>query len=369
MSRIIDTTRIAVLAALALTMGCQESPVTAVDEPLNVLPTSYAIRELGLLTGGLQSQAIGGNASYIVGWGTDAGGVRRAVVFVGGAAVRLQEPAGATVSEARDVNAAGRIVGFADIAGQRQALLWASPTAVPQQLPTLGGPAGFARSINTTGTILGYATTSANDTILVTWTAAGVVQRVDPVIGSGYSPTEINDEGAIAGNAGDDDAGEEEEGFYFEPGEGFSEVETIGDAGGNDANAINGEGVIAGSFTTAGGLDRAYRWTESRGMVLMGNPPNGFTGIGGNAVNDEGIFAATATTVSSTGTVLTSVAAVSSIFTQSRLFTPLPTLGGTRSGVPDGGITPCGVILGWSFPTGSTNRRAVAWVPPSCTTP
>src|SRR5947209_2211412 len=88
---------VALVAGLA---GCRQ------DEPLGGSPPApatlpgFSLTELGVLAGGTQSQANSGTATQIVGWATDAAGRRHAVRFVGGSAIRLAEPPGATSSEA-----------------------------------------------------------------------------------------------------------------------------------------------------------------------------------------------------------------------------------------------------------------------------
>lgn len=360
--------RAAAALGLALLAGCQNDPVAGKPPAPLTLP-SFTLQQLGVLPGGTQSQANFGNASIIVGWATDGANRRHAVRFAGGTAIRLAEPAGATTSEARGVNAGGVIVGIANIGGVQKPVYWASPTATGQVLQTLGGPAGFARAVNDSGVVLGWAETAARDTIIVLWDEPDdAPTRLDPVLGKDYSPAGINNAGQVVGNAGDDDAGGEAAGFLWESDDGFTSVESIGTPG-NDGNGINGHGVIVGGFTTNDGKDRAYRWTEARGMVLLGEPPAGQVRLNGNAVNDSGLVAATASTTDSSGTVTSSVVAISSIFEPERQFTALPTLGGTRASGVDGAITPCGVVLGWAFPAGATTRRAVAWVPTGCSVP
>jgi probable HAF family extracellular repeat protein len=215
---------------------------------------------------------------------------------------------------------------------------------------------------------LGWAETPESDTVIVTWGRDGTVMRLDSAAGKNFSPAALNDSGVATGNAGADAADTGEGGgFFWSLSEGFTMIESIG--GDMDANGLNNPGVVIGGFTTSDGAARAFRWTKVRGMVQLGDPPAGYASIIANAVNDNQMVAATATDTSALGTITQSVAAASTVLEPERDFVSLPTLGGTQAAVVDGGITSCGVILGWAYAAGSTSRRAVAWVPSGCSVP
>src|SRR5579862_7114097 len=121
------------IAGIAI-VGCHYGAYLPTDPALPV----YSIQQLGLLSGGSQSQASAGATSGIVGWATDAGGNRRAASFSGGSANRLAEPAGALASEAHGINASGVIVGSATMSGgAQQAILWPAASAGVVTLPGL----------------------------------------------------------------------------------------------------------------------------------------------------------------------------------------------------------------------------------------
>ena len=332
----------------------------------NLLPTAYTIHELGLLPGGTQSQANAGTRSTIVGWGIVAGAAHHAVTFSGGAAHALIEPVGAANSEARGVNDAGTIVGFVTLGGAQQGVVWPSATAAPVLLESLGGAYSFARAINDAGVVLGSAQTAAGDTVIVTWTPEDDgdyddPERLDPTGGQDYEATAINNRGLVAGNA--------DEAFLWSEDDGFDDVDAPEGGDDVDVNGMNNYGVVVGGYENAGGDDRALLFTGASGSLELGEPPTGFSGVGGNAVSDSGIVSATATGVDAGGNAI-SVGVVGTIIDTASTWTVLPTLGGTRGAPQDHAITLCGVVLGWANkPASAAERYAVAWVPQGCAIP
>lgn len=341
------------------------------------LPKDYVIHELGLLPGGTQSQARAGSMTTVVGWGIVSGTAHHAVTFSGGQAHALTEPAGAANSEARGVNDAGIIVGFATVSGVREGVVWASPTAPPLVLPTLGGVYGFARNVNADGVIFGAAQTDTGDTVLVLWTPNGSGYDVAPAdttgTAVGYEPTSINDRGQLAGNTDDD-------GFIFTPGggggddeddsgNGFDEVEPPEGGDDPDVNGFNNFGVIVGGYDAPGGVSRAFVFTTPAGSLELGAPPAGFTSVEGNAVSDSGVITANITGTDSASNTITR-AVVGAIVDTASTWTVLPTLGGLRASPQDNAVNTCGVVFGSASKAPSaTVLYAVAWVPTGCTIP
>jgi hypothetical protein len=349
------------LVLVAVVAGCHYGGYFPTEPALPV----YAIQQLGLLSGGAQSQAMGGSAVAIVGWATDVGGVSHAVAFAGGTATRLGEPSGALSSQAEAVNATGVIVGFATIAGgNREALLWPSPSAAPVVLPSLGGLYSFAASINDQNTVLGSAQTDTGDTVLVMWQqngAAYAVARVDTTGGVDDQPAAINNNGQFAGTFGGDNGA-----FFWDPG---NEIDTITASSGTTvALGLSNLGIEVGAIETGSSPSQAFVFTDQIGLIVMGSPPSGYTNVVANSVGNQGIIAGTASTVSA-GTALTSEAVIGTVVNPTGAFTPLPSLGGAFAQASSNATTTCGVILGWATPSGSPAHRAVAWIPQGCTVP
>ncbi len=375
----------------AVLVGCHYD-----EFKVDTSPPVLTIRELGLLPGGTESQANAGSATTIVGWATASGTGHHAVTFSGGQAHALQEPAGATSSEALGVNANGVIVGIATIGGDTNAVVWPTPSAAPILLPGLGGPYSFAAAINKNGEVVGQAQTgdAAHAVVLVTWEPTGsgysvariiaVVADTDTVtkvvttdtfsVGQDYAPTALNDLGQIAGNLPESG---DTFGFYWSREkfdtltlETLDTIEAPGGAGSTDANGFNNYGVVVGAIQAAGNPSRGFLYTGALGAFQLGPPPGGYTDIEANAVNDSGRVAGNAFTADNLGNTLTSVAVIGTVLDSVHTFTTLPTLGGSRAQPTDNAITSCGVILGWATKSASpTIRYAVAWVPQGCSIP
>jgi probable HAF family extracellular repeat protein len=328
------------------------------------------------LPGGTQSQANAGSLVGIVGWATHSDTVHHAVAFSGGQAHALQEPPGATSSEASGLNAQGVIVGFATVGDTLRALLWPSATAAPVQLPGFGGAYSLAQSINDDNVVLGAAQDLAGDTVVVTWqpTAGSygvtrIVARPDSAspadtVGQDYAPTGINDHGQIAGNLPSDPG--ETSGFFWSK-EALDTIEAP-TGGTTDANGINNLGMVVGSFDTPAG-SRGFLYTNALGAFGVAPPPAGYSSLELNSVSDSGRVAGNAFTATN-DTVTKSIAVTGTALDSIHTFTTLPTLGGNFAQPVDNAITTCGVILGWaSRGTTNTPRYAVAWVPQGCTIP
>lgn len=340
------------------------------DEPTEI--PAYTIQELGLLPGGTTSQAYAINeAGMAVGYATDAGGAQRAVYFQGGAAIQLPEPDGTTRSNAYDINDSGVIVGSVRIAGIEKPCRWATPTSAPELLELLEGTdRGRARSINNEGTIAGFV--SADEWVVV-WLPDGTIEDLNPTVRESYEPTQINDDGAFVGNAEEIEAAyrwDDDDGFVFlgslAAAGGEDDDDDGGAAGESEGNGLNTSGVTVGASENGEGELRAFRYSSTRGMVALGEPVEGDNGVVGRAINDAGLVAASSQSADVEGTVTTSQPAVTYMLETDRQFTALPTLGGDRAEPTNAGMNQCGVIVGWAFPSGSTQRRAVAWVAPGC---
>lgn len=364
----IDSRRTALVVLLAAAAGCTSLPTRDNEGRLTELPT-FSIVELGLANG-TTSQAYGINAGgTAVGYATDAGGAQRAVVFQGGVAVRLPEPDSTTRSNAYGINDAGQIAGSVRINGVEKPVRWASATAQPTMLPLRAGTtSGRARAINNGGTIAGFVT---GDELPVLWDANDALVEVDATLTESYEPIVINDDGLFAGNREDAEMGyrwDEESGFVFVGGLAGGDDDDADAAGESDVTGMNNGGVVVGSSETGDELTRAFRYTEARGIVQLGEPVAGDTGVIANAINDAGLVAGNSFQVDGTGATVASQPAVTLATQPTLQFVALPTLGGARAEPTSGRtVNPCGVIVGWAFPNGSTSRHAVAWVPAGCT--
>ncbi|MDX2193790.1 MAG: hypothetical protein NW201_10585 [Gemmatimonadales bacterium] len=367
----------ATLVLAAAVAGCQEIPLAGTEPEAATLP-AYTVRQLGLLAGGASSEARAVNADgRVVGVATDAGGAVRAVYFDNGAAVRLAELAGATASEAWDINDAGVIVGVVVVGGDELPVRWASPTAQPVLLPLPAGvDEGVARSVNNAGVVVGNV---GDDEVFVLWSAGNQLIQADPASNEEYEVVALNGAGQVIGNAETDD--DEEAGFRWSATEGFAWLGSLegggddddddDDAGGpsgeSEARGLNPDGVVVGHSEIPSGRIRAFRWSEARRMVRLGEPPAPDTEVSAAAVNAAGLVAGHSFTVDAGGNTLTSRPVVTFMLEAERAWVALAGLGGARAEPADDGINACGVVVGWAQPPSATARRAVAWVPGSCT--
>ena len=359
-----------VAPAAALIVASCSLPAGHDDEPVEI--PAYTIQQLGLLAGGTASQAYAINESGLaVGYATDAGGAQRAVYFQGGAAIQLLEPEGTTRSNAYDINDNGVIVGSVRIEGVEKPCRWDTPTAEPVLLALLEDTdRGRARSINNEGTIAGFV---SEDEWVVLWLADGSIEDMNPTVRESYEPTQINDDGMFAGNAEELEAGyrwTDESGFVFlgslSGGGDDDDDDAAGGPGESEANGLNSNGVTVGGSEDEDGMLRAFRYSSTRGMVPLGEPAEGDNGVTARAINDAGLVAGSSQSSDVAGTVVTSQPVVTYMLETDRQFTALPTLGGSRAEPTNAGINQCGMIVGWAFASGSTDRRAVAWVSPGC---
>jgi uncharacterized membrane protein len=345
------------LAFVAAITACHYEAYIPTEPPLPV----YSIQSLGVLAGGTESQANAGTATTIVGWATDGGGTHHAVTFAGGQVTRLSEPAGAVASEARGVNTAGIIVGVATLTGGvREAMLWASATAAPIQLPGLGGAFSSASGINNGNTVVGVAQTDTGDTVLVLWQPSGATYAASPWDSAGNLsnlPVAINDNGDLAGNLAADSGA-----FFWDNQDSFNDATPP--AGVSVSNGLNAYGIEVGGITNGSSPSQAYVYTVTNSLVVMGGPPSGYTSVVANSISNQGFVAGTASTTGGA-----SVAVVGTIVNPTAPFATIPSLGGTVAAPANNGMTACGVILGSATSSGSTSPVAVAWVPKGCSIP
>lgn len=359
----------AIGAAVGATWLCVACHYEGYNPKIPTLPV-FTIHQLGVASGGTESEARGGSAVAIVGWSDIGDGKHHAVTFAGGTATQLTEPAGASSSDAFAVNVSGVIVGVAAIGGVTRPVVWSSATATPALLPTLGGTYGVARSINDQNIIAGVAQTDTGDTVIVVWQSGGTSYLVAPLDTGGgvdWTAVDVNNQLDIAGNLGP--AATSAGAFYLNSGAGVNDTITPPAAGVAVAHGMNNFGIVVGSIVLTPNPPQAFVFTDNAGTVALGAPPTGYTGIRGNAITDGGIIGGTGTVTDNSGNVESSTGAISSVTNPGGTFSPLPSLGGLLAEVADNGVTPCGALLGRATASGTTPGVAVAWVPTGCSIP
>ncbi len=234
------------------------------------LAPGYMVTGLGFLPSDISSIGYGINdAGVVVGSSSDAGGASTLAGFKwqSGVMTDLGLYAGHTAIRPWDVNAAGKVTGRAT-----------------------GGPGGSNYGVYHDG---------------VGWQLAG---SVGGNRGNGFG---INDSSEMVGNMRLP-SGDFSRAFVWSPTDGTIELPTIhpddpfnsvpaynGFEGGSYATGINNFGVVVGSsgISDTHGTDRAFRWSQSEGMVNLGTPASqglpglsDFTQSYAQNLNDAGLI-------------------------------------------------------------------------------
>jgi probable HAF family extracellular repeat protein len=160
-------------------------------------------------------------------------------------------------SYAEDINSSAQVVGYArSSVGIHQAFVW-SPGTGMTAISGIGS-ASEARAINDAGQIVGYATGKA-----FIWSADEGVRYLGTLGGASSVATDINAAGVVVGNSATSSG--EYHAFLWSAGSGMQDLGTLGGTS-STANAINGDGYVVGYSTTGDGQTHAFLWTPTDGM-------------------------------------------------------------------------------------------------------
>jgi probable HAF family extracellular repeat protein len=177
---------------------------------------------------------------------------------------------GKDASGAYDVNANGEVVGYRGIVDgpgdSYRAFYWAAGCMT--ELPTLGG-SSQARAINDNGVIVGQS-----GGLPVRWTRNSDTPggwNITPISSSGWIALAVNRAGAAVGYGPSAIPGQHAAMLWPEAG-GEIALGTFG--GSSEANGIGDDGTIVGSSIMTSGVQRAFRWTASTGMIELGSYAN-----------------------------------------------------------------------------------------------
>jgi probable HAF family extracellular repeat protein len=239
----------------------------------------------GTLSEAYFSEAHGiNNAGQVVGYAQTPSGLTHAFLYTDTNGNGSNDPGemidlgtlGGTLSEAQDINEAGRVVGYArTLSSIVHAFVYTDKdgdgTSDPGEmvdLGTLGGTSSYAYDINEAGQVVGLADTASGVPHAFLYTDTN---------GNGLSdPGEMVDLGTLGGTSsyayGINEAGQVA-GFSYTAsgaihafiytdanGDGTSDPGEMLDLGPGDAQAINSAGQVVGSTQTASGAAHATLW-------------------------------------------------------------------------------------------------------------
>jgi len=224
---------------------------------------------------GFHSRVTGMNAAgQVVGYSnpTSGGGVDRAFLSTGGAALVDLGTLGGAGSIAIDINAGGQVAGWADTATGRSAFVYSS--GLMTDIGGLGGNYSYAQAINDAGQVAG-----SSKLVPGQWRAfgysGGVMSNLGTLGGSYSTSNDINAAGQILGSStitGD----LEEDYFLYDAGSMLNLDDLVAGLGIVDVNsAVLGDGWIAGSGIMANGTYRLFRLEQAPAPENNGVPEPG----------------------------------------------------------------------------------------------
>ena len=310
------------------------------SRPAAAKSQSYAIAALPTL-GGREAAATDIDAAgRIVGWAATTDGEEHAALWVDGKITDLGTLGGKT-SMATAIGPSGLVVGEAETASdESHAVLWKA--GQPIDLGTLGGSKSRATAINAAGVIAGWALADGGSAHAVTW-MNGAIHDLGVFGGEESKAYDINDDGRVAGSAAI---------FGAIP---HAAVWTngvaadLGTLGGLEsvATAISSDGIVVGFSDTPDRLDQGFRWEQRAFTVLPSLNENGWAMP--IDVNDSGLIAGTASTAADSSGF--------PVIWVGDAIIALPTLGGHGSAT---GVNEAGALVGWADDSDGV-RHAVVW--------
>jgi probable HAF family extracellular repeat protein len=159
------------------------------------------------------------------------------------------------------------------------AFIWTASRGLTD-LGTFGGAFSGAAAINDRGVVVGHAETAARagatpEARAFVWTPQSGLRSLGVLPGmTGSAATDVNNAGTVVGYSsrlvtGPSDTTSITQAFMWTPRQGLHE---LGGFGGTDTKAwaINDHGVVAGTSTTADGVQHLFTWTTRSGMVDRG---------------------------------------------------------------------------------------------------
>lgn len=212
-----------------------------------------------------------------------------ALVWTGADIIYLPIPAGGNFNYATDINNAGVVTGYSQVAvnptSRFEAWIFDGDyrTGSPTFLGTLGGASSQATAINAAGQVVGYSETASGATRGFVW-SGGVMTPIGTLGGSYSVATDINDAGTVVGSG--DTASGVVHSFIWKG----SSLIDIGSFGADTrASAINRHDDVVGTVDFPSG-QRAFLWRGGRFIDLTAalDPADGWVLNTAADINDRG---------------------------------------------------------------------------------
>ncbi len=257
-------------------------------------PTLYRITDLGDLPGGVDfSQAFSiNNAGEIVGESSTDSGLR-AYRWTAHAGMRpLPLGREGIESEAFGINANGFVAGRLSTDAGSTAVRW-GPRGTLRSLPSLGfGSFDVGYAVNRQGSVAGYSVGPLGLRAFVWTIRAGTVEIGDLPGGDGRSLAfGINDEGMVVGSSDvQSPRRTTDHAFAWTVNGGLQDIGTLRGPSADffsEARAVNNAGQVVGISDAPTG-QRAFLWQAGRGMMDLGELPQGNGYSIAFAVNERG---------------------------------------------------------------------------------
>lgn len=214
---------------------------------------SYAITDLGILSGGSSSRATAlNNLGQVVGY-SSVGGFDRAFVYSGGSLADLGTLGGAS-SRAYGINDAGQIVGQSDDGSYARAFLYQSGSMSALIAPD--STSGSATAINAAGRLVGQMTDASGAERAFLYD--GMFHDLGTLGGNRSGSLALNDVDVVVGYARQGASGLFDlQAFRYSNGS----MEGLGTLGGNESRAtgVNLAGTVVGWSVTADNVVHAFR--------------------------------------------------------------------------------------------------------------
>ena len=248
---------------------------------------------------------------------------------------------GGSYSEARDINAAGQVVGTSYTAGDNETRAFFWEGGVMTDLGTLGGSSSSAFAINEAGQVIGWSFTAGTANHAFLW-EGGVMTDLGTLGGTTSRALAINEAGQVIGYA--KTAGDaEQHAFLWEDGV-MTDLGTFGGSS-STAAAINEAGQVVGASYTVGNAGHAFLW---EGGVMTDLGTFGGSSSAAAAINEAGQVVGYAYTAGN--------AEQHAFLWEGGVMTDLGTLGGSQGRAT--GINEAGQVIGFASTAGNAETHA-----------